>query len=484
MSGAAPTMKLYIDGSLCDATSGQSRAVHCPANGCEVGRVAWAGGPDAGRALAGAMQGFETWRQFTPHQRAAWMLRLKQALATREEYLRTLVMQEQGKTWQQTEEDYGLLISSLDYYAQLNLATAANLDHPDPAYSHRLMAEPAGPVVAILAWNFPLLNLGYKLGPALAAGCSIIVKPSPETPLSAYAVGAVCSEIGFPKGVISVLCGSDRDVSEVLVSSRIPAVVTLIGSSRTGRRLYQIGSSSIKKYSMELGGNAPAIVFADANLDVAADVICSLKFSNAGQICVAPNRVLVASPVYEELKDRIIQRARRVRLGFGRHSGATMGPVIHQEARDRLCLLAEESLNDGAKVLYRGVVPPELTAGSFVAPLVLEAAPRRGRLWQEEIFGPLIALYSFQSDDEALALANDTEAGLSSFLFTADESRIARFSRDLRFGEVQVNGVKYGIELPHLGIKQSGVGCDCSPLALDDYLVRKRVTIAAPEGPV
>jgi succinate-semialdehyde dehydrogenase/glutarate-semialdehyde dehydrogenase len=188
--------------------------------------------------------------------------------------------------------------------------------------------------------------------------------------------------------------------------------------------------------------------------------------------------VLVESSVHEKLKEQIVDRARAVRLGFGRDSDATMGPVIHREARDRIIGLAEEALREGASTVYHGTVPQDLVGGSFVAPIVLDATPRSGRLWREEVFGPLIALYTFDTDEQALELANDTDAGLSSFVFTSDESRIRRFCRDLRFGEVQVNGVKYGIELPHLGIKQSGVGCDCSLLALEDYLVKKRVTIA------
>lgn len=469
--------KLYIDGKLVDASDRNKRSVICPGTGEEVAQVAWANSRDAGKALEAARRGFETWRAYSLTQRKEWMLKLKSALVAREELLRESVMYENGKTWAATGEDYEILVNSLSHYAEEIPRFRGELI-PDPAgtHEHKIVYEPAGVVIAYLAWNFPLLNVGYKLGPALAAGCSIIIKPSSKTPLSAYIVGEIAAQIDFPAGVINVLSGPNSEVSSVLSASPIPAVLTAIGSSRTGRAIIEQSTASIKRFSMELGGNAPAIVFEDADLENAVTTIAALKCGNCGQICVSPNRIFVQDSIYDRFRDMLIEKVSQVKIGFGRDSGADMGPLTEQCDCDRIQELIQEAVAGGASIVYQTEKNHLPERGYFFPMTVIQNVTASMRIFKEEIFGPVATLVRFDTEQEAVAGANDTDAGLASYVFCRDIDRINRVSRALEFGEVQVNGVSYNLFVPHVGIKQSGMGADCSHLALHDYLTVKRIS--------
>ena len=466
--------QMYVGGAL---TGAPLADVVSPATEEVVARVAFGGAEDAGRALDAAAGVFDEWAGMSIVARAEWMRRLRDALAAREEHLRLCVHLETGKTWAATGEDYSSMINSLDFYAEeISRLRPENLVDRDGGHSHILAWQPVGVVAAFLAWNFPLLNLAFKIGPAMAAGCPIVIKPSHKSPLSAYAVGEICADIGLPAGAVNILCGDDTVVGDALSSSTIPALLTLIGSSRTGRRLMEKGATSIKRFSMELGGNAPVLVFADADLDVAADVICALKFGNSGQICVAPNRVLVEQEAHDALRKKIAKKAADIKIGFARDSDVDMGPLIDGEAWKRVDAMVKEAVAAGAELVCGGGRPKGLSSGHYYAPTVLDGVKPGMRISREEIFGPVVGLTPFDTEAEALALANDTEAGLTAYVFTSNSDRSRRATAVLRFGEIQINGVKYGIDLPHGGIKQSGVGVDCSHLALHDYLAPKRIS--------
>lgn len=469
--------KLYIAGEIRDAADGARRDVICPATEEVIATVAWSGPADAEAALAAAAEGFRVWSRTSINRRVELMQRLRALVIRDQDRLREVVCFEHGKTWEQAEEDVVSLINALGYYSEEILRMRGEiLPDADGTFEHKLVREPLGVVVAYLAWNFPLLNLAFKLGPSLAAGCSIIIKPSSETPVSALMVGKLCAEAGLPGGVVNVIAGPNDPVASILSSSNIPRLLTLIGSTATAQRIIRQGSSSIKRHSMELGGNAPAIVFADADLDLAATLICGLKFSNSGQICVAPNRVLVEQSVFDEFAAKIVRHAGEVKIGHGRGSGATMGPLINGAARERIEGWVNEAIAQGASVLHGGRRPTNQPKGFYYEPTVLTGVTTAMRVCSDEVFGPVVSLLSFKDESDALAQANATDAGLSSFVFTRDHSRALRVSAALEFGEVMINGAKYGIDLPHGGIKQSGLGHDCSHLALHDYLTVKRIT--------
>ena len=469
--------KMYIGGALVGEATAK---VVSPATEETVARVAFGGRDSAEQALQAAAAAFPDWAASSIAERAEWMSKLRAAVIEHEEHLRLCVHLENGKTWAQTEEDYISLVNSLSFYAEeISRLRPENLVDRDGSHSHMLVWEPVGVVAAFLAWNFPLLNLAFKIGPAMAAGCPIVIKPSFKTPLSAYAVGELCHSIGLPPGVVNIVCGDDAEVGDTLSSSTIPAMLTLIGSARTGRRIMEKGASSIKRFSMELGGNAPLLVFNDADLNLAANIICALKFGCAGQICVTPNRVLVQKDVFAALKEKIVERTKNTKVGFGRDGDFDMGPMIDGDAWKRVDALVQDAVAAGASLVCGGGRPEGLERGHYYAPTVLDNVAPDMAISREEIFGPIICLTAFEDEDQALRLANDTNTGLTAYVFTRDMERGRRFASALRFGEIQINGVKYGIDLPHGGFKQSGVGVDCSHLALHDYLAPKRISQAA-----
>ncbi len=470
--------QMYIDGMLTDSSA--TREVVNPATETAVAAVAVAGMDDVERALRAAKAAFPTWAAAPIAERQAWMRKLRDEVVANEDWLRSCVHHEMGKPWAQTEEDWDRLVASLDFYAE-EIARLHDYGIADRAgtHTHLMVYEPAGVAVAFLAWNFPLLNLAFKIGPAMAAGCPIIIRPSDATPISAYAVGALCAQIGLPKGVVQILATESYAVADALSASTIPQVITLIGSTKTGQHIMRTGATSIKRYSMELGGNAPVLVFEDADLDLAADIVTGVKFSNAGQICVSPNRVFVAKAVREVFTQKVVDRARAAKVGFDKHSDITTGPVIDGRAWSRLKGLIDDAVTDGATLLAGGERPAGMNAGHFLAPTVLADVIETMAVYREETFGPIVSIVPFDDNTDLLRMANDCEeGGLTAYIFTRDLTRAEHFAAQLRYGEIQINGVKYDIDLPHGGIGQSGIGHDCSALALHDYLVQKRITRA------
>ena len=313
----------------------------------------------------------------------------------------------------------------------------------------------------------------------MAAGCPIIIRPSDATPISAYAIGALCEKINLPKGVVQIISTENYTVADALTSSTIPQVITLIGSTTTGQHIMRTGATSIKRYSMELGGNAPVLIFEDANLDQAADVVTGIKFSNAGQICVAPNRVFVADSVREVFTKKVVERASIAKVGFDKDSDIQTGPVIDGIAWNRLKGLIKSAVSDGAQLLFGGGRPNYLKSGYYIAPTVLTGVNETMEVYRQETFGPIISIIPFNNEVRLLQMANDCEeGGLTAYIFTNDLERAEYYASRLRYGEIQINGVKYDIDLPHGGIGQSGIGHDCSALALNDYLIQKRITRA------
>ena len=469
--------KLYINGRLQDSETGNRMDVICPANEMTVGEVAMASINDTKLALKAAQDAFYYWSSLSLVERTAWINKLKDAVILNEQKLRTAITYEMGKPYEGSKEDFDALVNALEWYpnAVKNLKDEILPDYEN-THTHKLISQPAGVVVAYLAWNFPLLNVAFKLGPSLAVGCSIILKPSEVSPLSAYVLGEILSEINFPAGVVNILSGDPNEVAVTLSQSKIPAVVTMIGSTATGKKVISDSASSIKKLSMELGGNAPYIVFDDADLENAIDLAVAIKFGNSGQICVAANRFFIHEKIYDEFVKGFKQKVSKLSLGFGLDQSPDMGPLISKKAQLRMLDLVNDAVAKGATLLSGGSVPKSFDNGFWFSPTILVDVTSDMAVYNEEIFGPIAPIMKFSSDDYVLKLANDTEYGLASYIFTSNANRIRFFSKQLQFGEVQVNGIKYAIYLPHGGIKNSGIGHDCSHLSLNDYLVQKRIS--------
>ena len=471
--------KLYIGGELRDSITGNRKEVICPATNEVVGEVAWAGKADAELALEEAQKGFKYWSKLSLAERTKWMMLLREEVLKNDDLLRKAVVMEMGKTYEGAWEDIEAIVNGLEFYpgAMRNMHDEIIPDIEN-THRHKMVNQPAGVAVAYLAWNFPLLNVGYKIGPALAAGCSIIIKPSGLTPLSSYVFGEILHKINFPAGVINFICGPIDEVATTLTTSKITKVLTMIGSTASGRKVMADSTTSIKHVSMELGGNAPFIVCADADLDLATNIGIALKYGNCGQICVSPNRFIIHESVYDKFLELFIEKAKKVKVGFGLDQKPDMGPLVTLRDRNRIFKMIQDDVASGAKLELGGGIPAGMEVGNFIEPTVISGLTTTMRCFREEIFGPVAAMMKFSSIDEAIELGNDTEYGLVSYVFSTNEKSIRQLSEELEFGEVQVNGVKYAIYLPHGGVKESGIGHDCSYLALHDYLVKKRITTA------
>ncbi|TXF87972.1 aldehyde dehydrogenase family protein [Neolewinella aurantiaca] len=474
--------QLYIDGKLCDAADGKTFDVICPGDESIVATIAWAGRADTERALVSAQKGFENWSALPQATRLEWMDKLRTKILERRDHLRHAISHEMGKVWAGTDEDLTSITDSLKYYAdEIRKRGDVEIEDREGTHKHRIVSQPLGVAVAFLAYNFPLLNLGFKLGPALAAGCSIIIKPSEFSPLSAYIIGELCHEIGFPAGVVTVLCGDVQEVGIPLCESKIPRLITMIGSTETAQALIrQSSATSLKRFSMECGGNAPFVVLEDADLEAAISLGAGLKTGNSGQICVAPNRFLVHESVIDEFTEGMRQKFAATKLGFGEAEQPDMGPLTNRGSVDKVNGIVQQARAQGAKLVFGGKALDR--AGYYYEPTILRLDDAHAPVLQREIFGPVAIIVPFATRGEALAIANDTDGGLASYVFTTNPDAMAFFADKLEFGEVQINGVKYDIYLPHGGIKNSGFGVDCSELALDDYLIRKRVSRAISQG--
>lgn len=471
----------YIGGEL-EEGKGRGKCIYNPGTGKEICQLKTADKQQTLSALESAQKAFLTWSALSLTERGNWIHKLKAALLKKEEELVDILSMETGKPLFAASRDYHILIDALDFYWE-EAKRLTGISIPDYNSNHATYHlheyRPIGVVVGHLAWNMPLLNVGAKLGPALASGCTCIIKPSSLTPLSALKVGEIAASIQFPAGVINIVAGPSEEVAAVLNQSPVPRLITLIGSSATGRKMIQESSTSIKTYSLELGGNAPAVVLPDADVEKAANFVASMKMNNCGQVCTSVNRAIVHESVAEEFCNLVQKKFEACKLGWGREDGATMGPLITPEDRNRVMRLVEEAVKQGAKLRCGGNIPEDRPEGNYMMPALLTQVHNSMRVCQEEIFGPVLPVLTYHSPEDAVALANDTRYGLSAYVYTNDMHQAFELAEQLEAGEVIVNVWGGGSPLPyaHGGIKESGVGKDWSSYSLKEYYYVKRITL-------
>ncbi|MDZ8118403.1 aldehyde dehydrogenase family protein [Pontiella agarivorans] len=416
--------------------------------------------------LKSAKAGFDVWSAKTPAERKTIILKYADILAENSERIIKLLMAETGKPRDNAEYDFGMLDNCLRFFVEeFERLDQPVLHDPDDRFLHYIQRQPLGVAVGMLAWNFPLLNVAYKIGPVLASGCSVILKPSSYTPLASLEVAYLAKEAGIPDGVINMITSTDHHVTQGLLSSGIPAMVTMIGSTRGGLEVMNSSTTSIKHFSVELGGNAPVVVYPDADIVDAANKTVDLKFANCGQVCVSPNRCFVHESVYDEFVAAARERA----------ASLEMGPLVSDKARQYVLGLVESAVADGAEVVCGGKAIEG--DGFFMEPTILSNVVSKMKVAYEEIFGPVLPIIKYTDNDDEIALANDTVYGLAAYVFTSSLSNGLRAARDIQAGSVCVNEPHYSVQLPHGGLKQSGLGKDCSRYSLEEYLTIKRVSV-------
>ncbi len=430
------------------------------------------------QALQSADAAFKVWSMWTPRERSQVIQEYARLLEGRREELIDLLMAETGKPRDNAEYDFDMLPNCLRFFdAEAARLEQPTIPDPDGNFLNYILRQPLGVVVGYLAWNFPILNFGYKVGPVLASGCTAIIKPSAETPLTTLRCAEIAAEAGIPNGVINVLSCSDHETTGPLLTSEVPAMFTMIGSTRAGVAAMKTALTNVKHFSVELGGNAPVIVYADADIEAAADSIVGLKFGNTGQVCVSPNRCFVHESVYESFLAACREKAASISLHPGDGSGQMMGPMINDRERQRVIGLIDAAVADGATLECGGQVPADRDRGSYLEPTILSGVKQDMSVAKEEIFGPVLPVLVFNDQDEVTELANETEFGLAAYVYTSNLSAGLKAAASIQAGSVCVNAVHYDVSLPHGGVKQSGVGKDCSKYSLEEYMTLKRVSV-------
>ncbi len=469
--------RCYVRGAWIDAADGRTITVKNPATGAVIGTVPRMGAEGARAAVQAADDALPAWRAKTAKERAAILRRWFDLMMANQEDLATLMTAEQGKPMTESRGEIAYSASFIEWFAE-----EAKRVYGDtiPGYTADkrilVLKEPIGVVAAITPWNFPSAMITRKAGPALAAGCTVVLKPASATPFSALALAELGERAGLPPGVFNVVTGDSGAIGTELTSNPIVRKVTFTGSTEIGKKLMAQCAGTVKKVSLELGGNAPFIVFDDADLDAAVQGVLASKYRNSGQTCVCTNRVLVQAGVYDAFAKKLAEAVSRLKVGDGLQAETQQGPLIDEGAVKKVEEHIADAVAKGAKVVTGG--GRHALGGTFFQPTVLVGATREMMVSREETFGPLAPLYRFTTEEEAVAMANDTEFGLASYFYTRDLARAWRVSERLEYGMVGLNTGLISTEVaPFGGVKESGVGREGSKYGIEDFLVVKYVCI-------
>ena len=463
-----------IAGKWVDAAHGAHYPVTDPATGETITQVANSTADDARAAADAASRALPGWRDRLPRERAAVLRRWHALILENTEDLATLMSMEQGKPMAESRGEVTYGASYVAWFADEATRVYGDII---PAQQHgkhmTAIKEPVGVVAAITPWNFPLAMIARKIAPALAAGCTVVAKPAEDTPLTALALAALAQEAGVPDGVLNMISAARDEgiaaVADWLADDRVRKI-TFTGSTAVGKHLARESAATLKKLSLELGGNAPFIVFEDADLDAAVNGLMAAKFRNGGQTCVCPNRVYVHAAVYERFAELLGQRVGALKVAPASDPDSQIGPMINQRAIDKIARHVDDAVANGATALVGGK-RLEALGPNYYAPTVLTNVSARMLFCCEETFGPVAPLFSFDDEDEVIRLANDTPYGLAAYFYTNDVRRIARVSRKLEAGVIGINeGAVASEAAPFGGVKESGYGREGSKYGLDDYL--------------
>jgi succinate-semialdehyde dehydrogenase/glutarate-semialdehyde dehydrogenase len=462
--------KCFVDGRWIQSENKKTQVVTNPADEKVLGHVPDCGALETRRAIAAASKAWPAWRAMSPKERADIMWRWAELIRENKEDLSVLMTLEQGKPLAESraEIDYGN--SFVEWFAEEGRRIYGDVIASNKAGQHLIVIKQSlGVVGAITPWNFPVAMITRKISPALAAGCTVVLKPASETPFCALALAALAEQAGFPAGVINVITGAAADIGGELSSNPLVRKISFTGSTKIGKLLMAQAAGTLKKLSLELGGNAPFIVFDDANLDAAVVGAIASKFRNTGQTCVCANRILVQDSVYDAFAKKLLLAVKKLKVGAGLSEGVKLGPLINEKALEKVKHHVADAVKKGAKIILGG--KPHKLGGLFYEPTILTDANSSMLLAKEETFGPVAPLFRFKNEKEAITISNNTEFGLASYFYSENIHRIWRVSEALEYGIVGVNEGIISTEVaPFGGIKESGMGREGSKYGLDDYI--------------
>lgn len=460
----------FINGQWCDAQSKQFIDVHNPATQELLGSVPKLGAAETQQAIQAAEQALPAWRALTAKQRGAYLRAWFELIMANQDDLARLMTLEQGKPLAEAKGEIAYAASFIEWFSEEAKRVYGDII-PAPQTDQRLLVikQPIGVTAAITPWNFPAAMITRKAGPALAAGCTMVLKPASQTPYSALALAELAQRAGIPKGVFNVVTGSAGEIGQVLTSSPSVRKLSFTGSTDVGRQLMAECAADIKKVSLELGGNAPFIVFADADIEAAVAGAVQSKYRNNGQTCVCTNRFYIHEAVYDEFAEKFAKAVSQLQVGNGLAEGVNLGPLIDQQAVAKVQEHIADATAKGAKIVLGG--QPHTLGGSFFEPTILTEVPATALVAKDETFGPLAPLFRFSDEAEVIRAANDTEFGLAAYFYSQNLSQIMRVGEALEYGMVGVNtGLISNEAAPFGGVKASGLGREGSKYGIEDYL--------------
>ena len=482
--------KLFIDGKWVEPAKGGTLDVIDPATEEVFHKIAAATADDVDLAVKAARRAFDEgpWPRMSGAERARYLRAIADKVIEKKDYLARLEVRDNGKPLPEAAWDMDDVAGCFQFYA--NLAEEQD-NHPeeniplgDPRFTSKVVKEPLGVVGAITPWNYPLLMSTWKVAPALAAGCTMVLKPSELASLTTLELGVIAEEVGLPPGVLNIVTGLGQEAGSPLSEHPLVDKLAFTGSVATGRKVMIAGAQDIKNVSLELGGKSPFVVFADSDVEEAVEWIMFGIFWNQGQVCSATSRVLIEESAYETILARLVEETRKIRIGNGLEEGTLLGPIVSRSQYDKVLAAIERARSEGAKVATGGTRPQGLDKGYFVEPTVLTDMPEDAWVWKEEIFGPVVCVKPFKTEDEAIRMANDSKYGLAAAVMSKDLARAERVARAFRAGIVWINCSQPTFtDAPWGGYKQSGIGRELGRWGFENYLEVKQVTSFASDQP-
>lgn len=475
--------KHYIGGEWVPSATDETIAVINPANEEIIAHVPAGNESDIDLAVKAARMAFDEgpWPNFSGAQRAEYLRKIAEIITRRLDELVKLEVLDNGKPYPEAQWDIEDTAATFEFYAglaeELDASSEETVELSEPRFTSKTVKEPLGVAGAVIPWNFPMLMAAWKVAPALAAGCTMVLKPSEITPLTALVLAEIVEEASVPGGVFNLVAGLGKDAGQALVEHPGVDKLAFTGSVPTGSKIMSVAARDIKNISLELGGKSPFVVFEDSDIDEAVEWIMFGIFWNQGQVCSATSRVLVAESIYPQLLERLVEEARKITIGSGNEDGVLLGPLVNADQYQKVIAAIEQGVKEGASIATGGGRPAGLEKGYYLEPTVLTDMDEDSWIWREEIFGPVVCVKSFNTEGDAIRMANDSRFGLAAAVMSKDDARCDRVARAFRAGIVWINcSQPTFVEAPWGGYKQSGIGRELGKWGLNNYLETKQIT--------